>query len=45
MGLPCPNIFNGGMNFHDKREWVAAGAMGRSLCTVLNLMILHTDER
>ncbi len=42
-GLPCPNIFNGGMNFHDKREWVAASAMGLSLCTVLNLMMLHVQ--
>jgi tripeptide aminopeptidase len=43
LGLPCPNLFDGGMNFHDKREWVAATAMGLSLCTVLNLMMLHTQ--
>jgi tripeptide aminopeptidase len=42
-GLPCPNIFGGAMSFHDKREWVAVSAMGRSLCTVLNLMALHTQ--
>ncbi len=41
-GLPCPNIFAGGMNFHDKREWIATRAMGLSMCTVLNLMALHT---
>lgn len=23
MGLPCPNIFAGGVNFHSQREWVA----------------------
>jgi tripeptide aminopeptidase len=39
-GLLCPNIFAGGMNFHDKREWVSDRAMGLSLCTVLNLMVL-----
>jgi tripeptide aminopeptidase len=41
-GLPCPNIFAGGMNFHDKREWISTRAMGLSLCTVLNLLTLHT---
>lgn len=40
-GLLCPNIFAGGMNFHDKREWISDRAMGLSLCTVLNLMMLH----
>jgi tripeptide aminopeptidase len=23
MGLPCPNIFAGGVNFHSQKEWVA----------------------
>ncbi len=41
-GLLCPNLFAGGMNIHDKREWVSDRVMGLSLCTVLNLMILHT---
>ena len=40
-GLLCPNIFAGGMNFHDKREWISDRVMGLSLCTVLNLMMLH----
>jgi tripeptide aminopeptidase len=40
-GLVCPNIFAGGINFHDKREWVADRAMGLSLCTVLNLIVSH----
>jgi tripeptide aminopeptidase len=40
-GLLCPNIFAGGMNFHETREWVADRAMALSLCTVLNLMAEH----
>ncbi len=40
-GLLCPNIFAGGINFHDKREWVSDRAMALSLCTVLNLMVLN----
>ncbi len=41
MGLPCPNIFAGGVNFHGQTEWVSTRSMGLSLCTVLNLMTLY----
>jgi len=41
MGLPCPNIFAGGVNFHGPTEWVSTRSMGLSLCTVLNLMTLY----
>ena len=43
MGLPCPNIFTGGMNFHGQTEWISTRSMGLSLCTVLNLLTLYTD--
>ena len=41
MGLPCPNIFAGGVNFHGPTEWVSTRSMGLSLCAVLNLMTLY----
>jgi tripeptide aminopeptidase len=41
MGLPCPNIFAGGVNFHGPTEWVSTRSMGLSLCTVINLMTLY----
>jgi tripeptide aminopeptidase len=41
MGLPCPNIFAGGVNFHGQTEWISTRSMGLSLCTVLNLMTLY----
>jgi tripeptide aminopeptidase len=41
MGLPCPNIFAGGVNFHGQTEWVSTRSMGLSLCTVLNLLTLY----
>jgi tripeptide aminopeptidase len=41
MGLPCPNIFGGGVNFHGPTEWISTRSMGLSLCTVLNLMTLY----
>ena len=43
MGLPCPNIFAGGVNFHGQTEWISTRSMGLSLCTVLNLMTLYAD--
>jgi len=42
MGLPCPNIFAGGVNFHGQTEWISTRSMALSLCTVLNLMTLYT---
>jgi tripeptide aminopeptidase len=43
MGLPCPNIFAGGVNFHGPTEWVSTRSMALSLCTVLNLLTLYTE--
>ncbi len=36
-GLPCPNLFAGGVNFHGPREWISARVMALSACTLLNL--------
>jgi tripeptide aminopeptidase len=44
MGLPCPNLFSGGMNFHGPTEWISTRSMGLAVCTVLNLMLLYADE-
>ncbi len=43
-GLPTPNIFTGGMNFHGPTEWISTRSMGLSVCTVLNLMTLYSQE-
>ncbi len=40
MGIPAPNIFAGGLNFHSCSEWVALPAMTRSTAVVLNLISL-----
>lgn len=39
-GLPTPNIFAGGVNFHGPREWVSTRAMALAVCTLLNLVQL-----
>ncbi|MBP3357178.1 MAG: peptidase T [Rikenellaceae bacterium] len=37
MGLPCPNLFTGGMNFHGKYEYCSLDTMHRAMQTILNL--------
>jgi tripeptide aminopeptidase len=44
MGIPCPNIFTGGHNFHSRREWLAVPALVRTCETLLNLLQLFSDK-
>jgi len=44
MGLLTPNIFNGSMNFHGKKEWVPLEWMEKSVETVLHLMDVWVDK-
>jgi tripeptide aminopeptidase len=37
MGLPCPNLFTGGLNFHGKFECVSLNAMQKATDTIVNL--------
>ena len=41
MGLPTPNMFAGGANFHSKTEWLSVDGMVKSIETLLN--IVRTD--
>ena len=38
MGLPCPNIFTGGYNFHGQTEWISLNVMEKSFETLLKLI-------
>ena len=42
MGLPCPNIFAGGMNFHSKFEYCSLTSMHRAMNVIINLAQLWT---
>ena len=42
MGLPCPNLFTGGMNFHGKYEYCSLTTMQRAMQVILNLASLWT---
>jgi tripeptide aminopeptidase len=37
MGLPTPNIFAGGMNFHSRKEYIPLASMEASVRTIIEL--------
>ena len=43
-GLPTPNLFAGGLNFHGPQEWISTRAMAYATCTILNLVQLWADS-
>ena len=42
-GLPCPNIFAGGLNFHGKFEWLPLENMQKAYEVVLNIIKLYAE--
>ncbi|GAB4222071.1 MAG: peptidase T [Acidobacteriota bacterium] len=44
MGLPTPNIFAGGINFHSKFEWVGVATMVKATETILHLVRLWAEK-
>ncbi len=42
MGLPCPNIFAGGHNFHGKFEYVPLESMVKATQVILKIVELYT---
>ncbi|MBE6245969.1 MAG: peptidase T [Bacteroidales bacterium] len=43
MGLPCPNIFAGGHNFHGKLEYLPLQSMEKASEVVLNIIKLYAE--
>lgn len=37
MGLPCPNIFAGGLNFHGPHEFCPVQSMEKAMMTIVNI--------
>lgn len=42
MGLPCPNIFTGGHNFHGKFEYIPVQSMGKAVDVILKIIELNS---
>ena len=43
MGLPTPNLFTGGHNFHSKQEWIALEDMRKASEVLVNLMKIWAE--
>ncbi|WP_329905216.1 peptidase T [Porphyromonas pogonae] len=43
MGLPCPNLFTGGANFHGKFEYASYTTMQRAVKTIIELAKLWAE--
>ena len=39
MGLPCPNLFTGGTNFHGRFEYLPLHSLQKASETVLGIMV------
>jgi len=42
-GLPCPNIFAGGLNFHSRYEYVPVPTMQKAMMTIVNLAAIVAE--
>ena len=45
MGLPCPNIFAGGHNFHGRYEFVAAEAIEKATQVILKIVEITSQRK
>lgn len=44
LGVPTPNIFAGGHNFHGRYEWIAKGALSRATETIIHLVDIWQER-
>ncbi|MEX2349353.1 MAG: M20/M25/M40 family metallo-hydrolase, partial [Flavobacteriaceae bacterium] len=44
MGLPCPNIFAGGHNFHGRYEYVPVESMQKAVEVIVNIARLAAEK-
>jgi len=44
MGLPTPNIYTGGQNFHSRTEWLSVDFMNKTVETLINLVQIWVEK-
>ena len=44
MGLPCPNIFTGGENYHGRYEFISVASMDKAVEVLLNLIEIFAEQ-
>lgn len=42
MGLPCPNIFTGGHNYHGRFEFIPIDSMNKAVAVILKIIELNS---
>lgn len=45
MGLPCPNLFTGGHNFHGRFEYIPVESMEKATEVIINIVKLFADHK
>jgi tripeptide aminopeptidase len=45
MGLPCPNIFTGGHNFHGKYEYISLESMQKAVSVICEIVRLTANSK
>jgi tripeptide aminopeptidase len=43
MGIPTPNVFTGGYNYHSKHEWASVAEMSLAVQSAINLLSLWAE--
>jgi tripeptide aminopeptidase len=43
-GLPCPNIFTGGQNYHGPTEWLSVDGMEKAVETVVQICTIWAEQ-
>ncbi len=44
MGLPTPNIYTGGQNFHSRTEWLSVDFLVKTIETIINLIKIWVEK-
>jgi tripeptide aminopeptidase len=44
MGLPCPNLFTGGQNFHGKLEFNSRKGLEKTVEMLVNLVQIFAEK-
>ncbi|GMQ62510.1 peptidase T [Vallitalea maricola] len=44
MGIPCPNLFTGGHNFHGKYEYICIQSMHKAVETIVKIVELYAQK-
>lgn len=44
MGLPCPNLYTGGHDYHSLREWICVQDMGAATETIVHLVQVWAER-